>query len=174
MAKEQQHDADDVVELQPDFALKNKIGKDVNISEIFNTEAIKASQQVINDSQKDFLKWVENDLRNLESYFAAVRKDQSKGDEAVTEVKKAAFSIKAQSGTFGFDLGSAVAKSLYDFCENNYTQNPDHLVILRKHIDTLKTIFHKKIVGDGGKVGAAVHTALGKLIKKYGGPTAEA
>lgn len=163
---EQQTD-DEVIEFKPDFSLKEKIGKDINISEIFTKDVIENSQQVINKTQKDFLKWVENDLRNIENSLSALSKNQEAGAQYLQEVKRAAFSVKAQAGTFGFDLGSAVAKSLYDFCETMYRNDPGHLIIIRKHADTLNTIFHQGVVGDGGKVGGAVHTALGKLIKKY-------
>ena len=164
--KPETHD-DEVIEYKPDFSLKEKIGKDVNMSDIFSKDAIEASQVVINKTQKDFLKWVENDLKTLENAYNAVVKNQAAGTENVDEIKRSAFSVKAQAGTFGFDLGSAVAKSLYDFCETQYKIDPNHLIIIRKHLDTLNTIFHKGVVGDGGKMGGAVHSALGKLIKKY-------
>lgn len=158
---------DEVIEYKPDFSLKEKIGKDINMSEIFTKDVIENSQQVINKTQKDFLKWVENDLKTLENAYLALTKNQAGDKENLIEVKRAAFSVKAQAGTFGFDLGSAVAKSLYDFCEGQYKEDPSHLIIICKHLDTLKTIFHHGVVGDGGKVGGAVHSALGKLIKKY-------
>lgn len=167
MAGKPETQDDEVIEYKPDFSLKEKIGKDVNMSDIFSKDAIEASQQVINKTQKDFLKWVENDLKTLENAYGAVIKNQAAGAENVDEIKRSAFSVKAQAGTFGFDLGSAVAKSLYDFCETQYQSDPNHLIIIRKHLDTLNTIFHKGVVGDGGKMGGAVHSALGKLIKKY-------
>lgn len=157
----------DVVEIAPDFSLKEKIGKEVNISEIFDAAIIKSSQEVINKSQKDFLKWVQNDLLSLENAYKAAENDQKHAAEFITEIRKIAFSVKAQSGTFGFDLGSAVAKSLYDFCENHYRADPGHLIVIRKHIDTLRAIFHHNVAGNGGKIGEAVFDALGKLINKY-------
>lgn len=164
---------DDVLEYKPDFSLKEKIGKDININEILNTENIKASQQVINDSQKDFLKWVDNDLKTLEAFYRQAASDPSNALTAVVDIQKSAFSVKSQSGTFGYDLGSAIAKSLYDFCENNYVVGDNkHILVIRKHIDTLNTIFHKNIKGDGGKIGQQVYDALGKLIQKFDHPDA--
>ena len=110
---------DDVVEYDPDYSLKAKIGKDVNINDVINKSSVTEGQKVINNSQKDFLRWVENDLKTLENLYAEVLNDQS-NKEMAEELKMAAFSIKAQAGTFNFALGSAVAKSLYDFMENQY------------------------------------------------------
>lgn len=159
---------DDVVEIKPDYSLKEKIGKDVNMKDIFSAEAVKSSQEVINKTTKDFLKWVNNDLQNLENSYKLLAANPDKGREAAVEIQKVAFAIKGQSGTFGFDLGSAVAKSLYDFLENDYVEGEKtHIIIIRKHIDTLKTIFRRGVKGDGGKVGGEVHDALGKLIRKF-------
>jgi chemotaxis protein histidine kinase CheA len=159
---------DEVVEFEPDFSLKEKIGKDLSAKEIFTSEVVKDSQEVINRGKKDFLKWVDNDLRNLESSYDELAKNPAKGRDAALSIQRAAFSIKAQSGTFGFDLGSAIAKSLYDFLENDYVEgDTNHTTVIRKHIDTLNTIFHKNVAGDGGKVGNEVYSALGKLIRKF-------
>ncbi|MBM3618717.1 MAG: hypothetical protein FJX23_09300 [Alphaproteobacteria bacterium] len=169
----QVEDEEFVEEYKPDFSLKNKIGKDVSIGEILTTTNIKDAQGVINDSQKDFVKWIENDLRTLEGYFAEAYADADNALDAVVGIQKYAFSIKSQSGTFGYDLASAIAKSLYDFCENNYVVGDNkHILIIRKHLDTLNVIFKRKITGDGGNVGQQVYQALGKLITKFDHPDA--
>lgn len=169
MSQTASHKPDDhAEEFEPDFSLKNKIGKDLPIGEVLTTENIKEAQQVINASQEDFVKWVENDLKMLESYFKQAYADAENALEAVVNIQKYAFSIKSQSGTFGYDLGSAIAKSLYDFCENNYVVGDNkHILVIRKHIDALNTIFHQKITGDGGATGQAVYQALGKMITKF-------
>lgn len=169
--KAQQDEAetdDEVVEFEPDYGLKEKIGKDLNMKEIFTGEVVKSGQEVINKTKKDFIKWVDNDLQTLENAYTELAKNPAKGRDYALEIQKAAFSIKGQSGTFGFDLGSAVAKSLYDFLENDYVEGErNHVIVIRKHIDTLNTIFHKKVDGDGGKLGGELHNALGTLIRKF-------
>lgn len=159
-------DDEDIVEFKPDFSLKEKIG--MNMGEILTPEVVKDSQEVINKSQKDFLKWVDNDLRSLENAYAELARNPAQGRDAALIIQKAAFSCKAQAGTFGYDLGSAIAKSLYDFLENDYVEGDrNHVLVIRKHIDTLNTIFHRGVLGDGGKIGGQVHAALGKLIRKF-------
>lgn len=164
---------DDIEEFQPDFSLKEKIGKDFNINEVLNNKSIAAAQTVINDSRKDFLLWVREDLKMLEDCYASAALDPEQALQHVVGVQKAAFSIKAQAGTFGFDLGSAVAKSLYDFCENNYVVgDAKHILLIRKHIDTLKTIFLRNVSGDGGTVGKQVHAGLQRLVVLFDRPHA--
>lgn len=157
---------DDVKEFSPDFSLKEKIG--MNMNEILTSEVVKSSQEVINKSQKEFLQWIRNDLDTMEMSYAELAKMPEMGRDFALEIQKAAFSCKSQAGTFGFDLGSAIAKSLYDFLENDYVENDKgHLIVIRKHIDTLNTIFRQSITGDGGQIGAAIYTALGTLIRKF-------
>lgn len=159
---------DDVTEVAPDFSLKEKIGKDVSMKEVFSPEVVKESQEVIDHTRKDFLKWVDNDLKTLETAYATLAASPADGREAALTIQKAAFSIKGQSGTFGFGLGSAIAKSLYDFLENDYVEgDANHVLVIRKHIDTLSTIFRRNVTGDGGKIGHEVHNALGTLIRKF-------
>ncbi|MCH2546427.1 MAG: hypothetical protein MK052_02290 [Alphaproteobacteria bacterium] len=157
---------DEVVELDPSYALKDKIG--MNMNQILTDEVVKDSQKVIHKSQKDFLKWIEADLQTLENAYNALAADPENGRDPALIIQKSAFTCKSQAGTFGYDLGSAIAKSLYDFLEKDYVEGErGHVIIIRKHIDTLNTIFHRKVEGDGGKIGNAVYGALGKLIKKY-------
>lgn len=164
---------DEILEFKPNFTLKEKIGKDVSIGEILNTENVRDSQQVIDNTRKDFVKWVRNDVSNLESFYDQAALDPDNALPFVVDIQKTAFSIKAQSGTFGYDLASAIAKSLYDFCENNYVVgDAKHILVIRKHIDTLNVIFRKDVKGDGGKLGQAVYSALGKLIAHFDHPDA--
>lgn len=159
---------DEVIELPPSFALKEKIGKDVKMNEVFTTEAIQSSQEIIKETKGDFLKWADTDLKAMNLAYQTAAKDAKEETSCITAIKKGAFSLKSQAGTFGFDLGSIIAKSLYDFCENNYRPQGDHhLLIVRKHLDALQTIFHHDLIGDGGKVGLALLQALGELIHKY-------
>lgn len=162
---------EDVQEFAPDFSLKEKIGKDVSMGEVLDQQSVSAAQTVIADSKKDFLLWIEADLEQLEDLYASAAIDPEQGLEYVVGIQKAAFSIKSQAGTFGFDLGSAVAKSLYDFCENNYVVGDHkHILLIRKHIDALKSIFHLGVEGDGGSVGRQVHAGLLRLVELFDHP----
>ncbi len=157
---------EEAVELDPDFSLKEKIGKDINVKEIFTKDVVEESQEVINETAEDFLKWVENDLSAIHDAYEALCKTPD-DESCLKAMKKFAFTMKSQAGTFGYDLGSAVAKSLYDFCERVYEPKPDHLLGVEKHVQTLQSIFHTKIAGDGEKIGLELLNALNQLIKKY-------
>lgn len=159
----QDDDDDAVVEMPPFLGLKEKVGTSSKIIDVMPYEKIEESQSILSESQKDFLIWVKKDLRALET--ACVQLENR--SEVIKDVRRVAFSLKAQSGTFGYLLASLVAKSLFDFCEKYYdSTNPSHIMVIRKHVETLETIFKQRIENMGGEAGEALTNALKKLVHK--------
>ncbi len=165
--RDSQDDQDDVRFIPPDFSLKRKIGEDVDLKAILSHENIEKLQQVVDRYQKDFLIWVEKDLTTLMQSLRYTEQNISKSVPYITKIKKAAFAIKSQAGTFGFDLASRVAKSLESFCEKEFRYEEEQLVVLRKHIEALRTIITRQITGDGGEMGTELMAALDRLTQKF-------
>lgn len=165
----QQNREDDTVRvLPPDFSLKKKIGMNVNLNEIFTPERIAQAQKTIDDTQAEFVSWAQKDLIELDhAYRAIARNPEEAPQERIDKVRKLAFSLKCQSGTFGFDLGSNVAKSLYSYTVRHEKYDRDNIAVLRKHIDSLEVIFQQNIQGDGGDIGKELSDKLEKLIAKF-------
>jgi chemotaxis protein histidine kinase CheA len=160
------NDEESVRILPPDYALKKKIGVNVNLREIFTPERITAAQKTIDDTQSDFIEWAHEDLKKLNSAHHAMEQDPHHKESAET-MRKLAFSLKCQAGTFGFDLGSEVARSLNLYLQDHNEYNEGHIAVLRKHIDALEVIFQQNVQGQGGKIGEELMDGLQKLINKY-------
>lgn len=154
--------------IQPDYELKKKIGFNLDFNELLLPEKLEPLQKTIQDSQREFLLWVSQDLAVLQ---AEVNKLSAGGDaarEVIPHIRHVAFTIKSRAGTFGYSRGSEVAQLLYDFCTDDYRpDNPTHLIVLQKHIDTLYVIFAQHVLGDGGVQGKELMSDLAKLIEKY-------
>lgn len=150
----------------PGKALKGKIGFDINMRQIFTKENIEAAQAHIDNAAGAFRERAIRDIGNLHH---TLRNAQQLGnpERYMGKMRNLAFSIKSHAGTFGYDLGSQVAKSLHAICENPVGQTEHELVIIEKHIDTLRTIFQKDIKGLGGPIGAELMVSLDALIRKY-------
>lgn len=159
---------DSVRVLPPSFSIKEKIGMNVNLSEIFTPERIAAAQNIIDETQAEFVDWATKDLVDLEHAYRHIAKDTA-GTPAsrVEKVRKIAFSLKCQSGTFGYPLGSDVAKSLYRYTTEHGKFTNDNLIVLRKHIDALQVIFQQNIQGEGGAMGDELMDSLEKLVDKF-------
>jgi len=153
--------------LPPDYALKKIIGNDVDLKEIFSPENIEKAQSVINEHKESFIEWVMKDIEQLEESYAKAAANPADSKDEIRKLARAAFIIKSQAGTFGFQLATQVAKSLDDFCNKHFHPGADHMMVVRKHIDTLVVIFQKNITGDGGAVGKELSGNLFKLVDKF-------
>lgn len=162
-----QEEKQDVKIIAPDYSLKKLIGEDVDIKQIFSAENINKAQEAINSHKENFVDWVKEDLVVLESAFTQASANASQSHEPVKAITKIAASIKARAGTFGYTLGTMVAKSLEDFCNRDFKPAPEHLLVIRKHIEALQAIFDKRITGDGGAIGVELSGSLYKLVSKF-------
>lgn len=153
--------------LPPDYALKKLIGEDVDIKQIFSPENIEKAQAVINEHKESFVEWVMKDIALLQESYDRLAANPPDVDAEVRKLARAAFIIKSQAGTFGFQLATQVAKSLDDFCTKHFHPSAGHMMVIRKHIDTLTTIFRKNITGDGGALGKELSGSLFKLADKF-------
>jgi hypothetical protein len=158
---------EDVKILPPDYALKKMIGENVDINQIFSAENISKAQEAIDSHKDNFLEWVKNDLMALEENYKNATTNIPACEADIGKLAKVAFVIKSQAGTFGFSLATLVAKSLDDFCNRDFRPSPEHLTVIRKHIDALQAIFSKNIAGDGGTLGRELSSNLDKLVAKY-------
>lgn len=157
----------DVTIHEPDFTLKKMIGEDVDIKKLFSAENVSKAQAVIETHKDSYLEWVKNDLKTLEECYKAATANVAECAADVQKLAKTAFVIKSQAGTFGYSLATAVAKSLDDFCTRDFSPSPEHLTVIRKHMDALHVIFLKHITGDGGPLGSELSGNLYKLVAKY-------
>lgn len=162
-----QNSEDSVRILPPSYALKEKIGMGVNLQEIFTPERIAAAQKAIDDTQAEFVDWATKDLVELEHAYRGMAADLGSAPERIEKIRKIAFSLKSQSGTFGYPLGSEVAKSLYKFLGEKRKYNADNIIVVRKHIDALQVILQQNIQGEGGVMGNELMDNLKKLVSKF-------
>lgn len=160
---------EEAVIVAPDYSLKKKIGENIDLKEVFSAENVEKAQAVIEEHTNNFLDWVKGDLVTLETHYTAANADAENSKDAIEKLAKTAFVMKSQAGMFGYTLATTVAKSLDDFCRGQYKPIKDHLLIVRKHIDVLQTIFKHDIKGDGNIIGADLMSSLQKLIAKYKG-----
>lgn len=136
-----------VVVADEDFSIKEKIGFESKLSDIFTEEAIQAAEEVISDSSEIFMDDVSELLRQLDSYFTAIQNDYTDTD-SLEQACWCALSIKAKAGIFGFSLASHISKSLHDYTDAIVTITPEKITVFKEHLDTLKVIFHQKLKVD--------------------------
>lgn len=156
----------DIVLIDPDRSLKEKIGLDILMSDIFSEENIKQAQTIISNSQDDFLAWVAEDLKNTEEAYAVISDNPNHKVADIRYLQGCILSIKSRSGTFGFDLASVVADLMLALLKDQKSISATYARALRKHLDVLYVIFQRRIEGAGGEMGKDLIESLNALAKK--------
>lgn len=156
----------DIIFVDPDFSLKEKIGDGVSMKDIFSPEKILLAQKIIFEAQDDFLQWIVSDLRDLEEAYASISNNPLHTLSDIKMLSGCVLSVKSRSGTFGFDLASVVADMLLRLIKDQEIITTNLLRIIRKHIDVLYVIYQRRIVGTGGELGKDLMETLSALAKK--------
>lgn len=151
--------------VRPENKLKKKIGADVNVRELLHPDVIQTAQQVIMDKKSDFLEWAMEDLKIMEEAFEGLQNNAK--PPLIDMISHRAEGLRDRSGTFGYQLGSDIAKSLARYCALSPPNNPHLEVVLRLHMDGLQTVFKDHVTDSGGIIGMELLRGLKKLVEKY-------
>ncbi|MCH2547643.1 MAG: hypothetical protein MK052_08555 [Alphaproteobacteria bacterium] len=158
----------EITATQPNYALKKKLGDDVNIREALTKDAIADAESVIEESKKDFFVDATNDIEAMEEAYNAALTSPESSVKHIKIIERRVFSLKGQSETLGFDLLAHASKSLYEFCSIHFRNDDmDQLVVIRKHLDTINLIIREQLKGDGGRTGKELVHSLHLLTEKY-------
>jgi len=82
-------------------------------------------------------------------------------------IRDIAHDMRGQGGTFGYDLISTFADSLYDFAGRSSGMTDNHVEIIKAHIDAMNAVIKGRVRGDGGDIGRALTKSLEEAIAKY-------
>lgn len=149
-----------------DQSLQRQLGK-FSAAEIINEIAVAIAQAELLKAEDTFIHWAAEDMERLDKAFAVMQTRPSDA-QALREIIYAAYAIKAQAGIFGYSLGTEVAGLLVDYLESRQSFSADHLLVIRKHIDTITVIFKQKIKDKGQGIAIDMMESLRRLITKMG------
>lgn len=152
------------VVLPPDKSLHQKIGSR-RLSDIINKKDLAKADEAIDNRYDDFIEQVSEDMSVLDTALA-LAKAQPNETQAYQQLFDAAFRIKSLSGTFGYQLASAIAKQLYNFVEDRSSATTQELALLDAEVSALKAIFAHNIKGDGGETGRQIFMSIQEVAEK--------
>lgn len=158
---------EDVTIVDPDFAIRQKIGEDVSVVDLFSPESVRTAQRLIHASRGEFLEWVMQDITRLEAAYHRLEANPGHSSDEVKVLYHAGMQVKSRAGIFGFDLASRVAESLTKITDNRPHADAALRTVVRKHLDALYVIFQRNIQGTGGKLGHDLMDSLHLLTQKY-------
>jgi two-component system chemotaxis response regulator CheY len=153
--------------IKPDYSLRRKIGLEVPLDQVFSPQALLAAQKAVDDSQVEFLSWLNRDCRSINETAQAILRGTLSMATGIGEVMDRSLTIKARAGTFGYDCASKIADSLHRYATEALLANHYEPVVLTKHTEALQTILSENIRGEGGSIGLALRDGLHRLCEKH-------
>lgn len=152
----------------PDYALKKKIGNDVDLRrDVFTEDRMAMSQQVIDEAAGEFFDDAAEDVEWMHTACGRIEKGGEGDIETMKEIGQRAHRLKGQAETLGFGLVAKVGSSLSNYCQAQRSADETAVIVVRKHVDTLRVAFHQRLEGTGGEVGGELIQSLEKLIRKF-------
>ena len=110
---------------------------------------------VLDDLAKEYVVWVQQDLKNLEDTYA--QSVASSGDSRYKIIRESLFRVahdmKGQGATFGYDLVTDIGNHLCRYIEKQEKFDEPQMKAVEAHVKALRQIIDHKLTGDGGKEG---------------------
>ena len=120
------------------------LGGNIAAADIISDLVVKEAQNTLQESEGEFIDWARDDILRLEEAYQDLL--GKPGDPTAHQLLVgAAYAIKSQAGTFGYNLGTKVAGMLVDYMHRHEDLDMRSLVVVRKHIDTINIIFTQHI-----------------------------
>jgi len=158
------NNSDDAVILEADQTLMRKLGG-VSLDKIISTDAIKSAEGIISNAASSLYDDCLKESESLQTITAQLEKTPQLDEATTKKIIDVSFAIKSKAGQSGYDLVSALAKSLHLFCEGmpNTHSETSALKIIIWHMKSIRQLLAANMRGIGGSVGTAIMTEMEKL-----------
>ena len=110
---------------------------------------------VLNDLAKDYLLWVLEDLKKISDVYAnALEVEGNTRSNLISQdLFRIVHDMKGQGATFGYDLITDIGNHLCRYIERYDSFDEEQMRVIEIHINALREIIEKQLVGNGGEKG---------------------
>lgn len=150
----------------PDYSLKLKVG--LHVPEELQLLS-NATQRTLDAAKSRIETKLLEEVLSVKDHFLAMQNTDIEAAMAASRLmQQSATIIAEQSLLVGYNFAMDIAEMLLGFC-TQFAQydNPNHQLIISKHIDILQTVYSQQLSGDGGALGAEMLHDLSRLIEKF-------
>lgn len=117
---------------------------------------------------EDFVQWMLKDLQTVRQSYKNIAQSPEGMRQNMDRLIEACASIRTRGMRSGYTFASRVATGLSDFCQKYFhPDDPHHLLVAEKHMDTLQAILNANIKGGDNPIGRELMDELQQLVKKY-------
>ena len=131
--------------LPADHALRRKIGRNVNLEEIFTLEKIAQCQEIVNHAHAESLVEMKAKVDRLGEEFVGAAEDPVRAALVLKEGGMQALTIKKKMEELGFSFGFEAAGSLYEYLHAVPAYSPDVMLVVCKHVAVLNIILRETL-----------------------------
>ena len=160
-------DSDRPQMIQPPNPLKSKVG--IGGPGAVTPEALERAETVIADLADDYLKWVEEDLANLQAALENLKAAKGDNSGALEEIFQIVHDIKGQGGSFGYQMMTEIGNHLCRFVESLESANPVEIGVIELHVDALRLVISDDMKGDSSAAGNSLFKGLELEVAKVSG-----
>jgi CheY-like chemotaxis protein len=150
--------------MRADHSLTQMLG--FSASSIFTESLLTQAQEELKQTTENFHAWVDDDVTSLSEAF--LEYSQTRSPIAYRQLVEMAYSIKSLAAMFGYDLGTDVAGMLVNYLVLHPTLEANHMVVVKKHIDTIVMVFNHQVKASGRAVAQELINSLAILTQKLG------
>lgn len=150
--------------ITPPNLLKAKVG--TGGAGGIDADLIKRAEDVIDTMSDEFAESVSLEINCVMKHAMDLEADANLAGEILNEIRRIAHDLRGQGGTYGYDLISDVAASLFHYTE--ILSDPMELKheVLQAHADAMRAVIKNKVKGSGGEIGADLVQSLDALVER--------
>ncbi len=152
-----------------DDRLREKLGPNARkIPVSFDPALIQAAERRIQQLVGDYGDWMDRYVTAISAAQEALTTGKGDQERNLAKINEVAHELRGQGGIFDYPLITDVGKSLYKATKpTGHPPTKDRIKLIGAHIDTIRTVFKNKIVGDGGDIGTALLQEIEAAVKRY-------
>lgn len=166
MAQES-HDNGAYQMITPPNLLKAKVG--TGGAGGIDPDLIKRAEGVVDGMADDFEESVTVEVARMMKLSLDLEMDPVKAAKICKKVRQIGHDLRGQGATYGYDLISDAAESLFDYTERLSDSSKLNADVIRAHADAMRAIIKNKVKGKGGKVGSDLVDSLLALVERMTG-----
>lgn len=143
------------------------LGVEGQAASAIDPAALAKAEAALQEMVEDYPDWIKSLINKLaEEHRRAVDTPVERRSQ-FEKIRRIAFDMKGQGGTFNYPLITEFADSLYNFTGPSAGMTDNHVEIIKAHIDSMRVVGNERLEGDGGESGQALKQGLQQAIAKY-------
>ena len=152
----------DIKIIKADYTLQSKVG-----SGPLDERIVERCQDVMDNNNVDFAPMAEKLLDKLKENTEKLKSGSSSLEEGTQDLRATIMELKANAGTFKYELIGNLANIMLTFLEALRVADDNAIEIVNAHEKTLRMIVVRRMKGDGGQGGLALQKELKAACKRY-------